>query len=276
MPPPKFPKKQRNLLLPFPSPSYLFMPNSKKPFGNVVLVTLFVFFENTSGWKKCVEIRVMLFKNWKHVFKHMYQMASRSQKPSLNHYKTHHQQKTQPRKPTQQKIPATITQPLQNPPNKKSRPPSENLDPEKLQPTLSNKIRKKSVPPRDTVASLWRHHHQRHCHTRIADLSTPWHEVWRCTQDPFQSTHKYRSVMLFMPAKVVTNETHDHSNKPSKSLKTALWCLNSTSSFCNLGLYFHFSVFFSSRLIVLKKRINSRKDPGRVKWGAHIESNFLS
>ena len=37
------------------------------------LVTLFVFFGNTCGCKKCVKIPVMFFKNWKHVFKHMYQ-----------------------------------------------------------------------------------------------------------------------------------------------------------------------------------------------------------
>jgi len=48
--------------------------NDKGPFGNVVLVTLFEFFGNTCGWKS-VKIRIMLFKNWKHVFKHMYQMT---------------------------------------------------------------------------------------------------------------------------------------------------------------------------------------------------------
>ena len=35
---------------------------------------LFVFFENTCI-KKYMKICVMLFKNWKHVFKHMYQMT---------------------------------------------------------------------------------------------------------------------------------------------------------------------------------------------------------
>ena len=117
--------------------------------------------------------------------------------------------------------PKTITElplPTKNP-TPKSQPPSENL-----QPTPSNKIRKKSVPPRGTAASLWHHHCQRHCHTRIANLSTPWpwHEVWRCTRDPFHSTHKYQSVTLFTSLRVVTNETHDHSsNEPSKSLKIA-------------------------------------------------------
>ena len=33
------------------------------PFDNVVLVTLFVFFENTCESKKCIKIHVILFKN---------------------------------------------------------------------------------------------------------------------------------------------------------------------------------------------------------------------
>ena len=32
-------------------------------FGNVVLVTLFVFFKNTCAWKKYVKIRIMLYKH---------------------------------------------------------------------------------------------------------------------------------------------------------------------------------------------------------------------
>ena len=41
------------------------------------MVTLFVFFWNTYGWKS-VEMRVKLFKNWKHVFKLLYQTGPKS------------------------------------------------------------------------------------------------------------------------------------------------------------------------------------------------------
>ena len=47
----------------------------KDLFGNVVLV-IFVFFGNICEGKS-VKIRVMLFKNWKHIFKHMYQTGSK-------------------------------------------------------------------------------------------------------------------------------------------------------------------------------------------------------
>ena len=42
-----------------------------KLFGNVILVMLTVFFWKYMWVKKCVKMRVMLFKNWKHVFKHV-------------------------------------------------------------------------------------------------------------------------------------------------------------------------------------------------------------
>ena len=33
----------------------------------------FFFYKNTCRWKKYIEIHVILFKNWKHVFEHVYQ-----------------------------------------------------------------------------------------------------------------------------------------------------------------------------------------------------------
>ena len=36
---------------------------------------LFVFFEKNVRMKKRVKKRVILFKNWKYVFKHMYQIG---------------------------------------------------------------------------------------------------------------------------------------------------------------------------------------------------------
>ena len=45
----------------------------KGPYGNVVLETLFVLFENTCRWKKYVKALVMLFKHWKLLFKIHYQ-----------------------------------------------------------------------------------------------------------------------------------------------------------------------------------------------------------
>ena len=45
----------------------------KDLFNNVVLVTLFKYYRNTCGWKSVVEIRVMLFKQRKLLFKQRYQ-----------------------------------------------------------------------------------------------------------------------------------------------------------------------------------------------------------
>ena len=42
-------------------------------FGNVVLLTLFKNCRNTCEWKNVVEIRVVLFKQWKLLFKQRYQ-----------------------------------------------------------------------------------------------------------------------------------------------------------------------------------------------------------
>ena len=41
-------------------------------FGNVVLVTLFKYCENTCGWKSIVKIRIVLFKQRKLLFKQCY------------------------------------------------------------------------------------------------------------------------------------------------------------------------------------------------------------
>ena len=41
----------------------------KKIVGNIVLLTLLKFYENTCGWKGIVEIRVVLFKQRKLLFK---------------------------------------------------------------------------------------------------------------------------------------------------------------------------------------------------------------
>ena len=46
------------------------------PFGNIVLVTLLFIFWKYVWVKKCIQIHVMIFKNWKYVFKHMYQTFS--------------------------------------------------------------------------------------------------------------------------------------------------------------------------------------------------------
>jgi len=46
-------------------------------FGSVILVMFFIFFLKYTWTKKYMEIHIILFKNRKHVFKHMYQMAPR-------------------------------------------------------------------------------------------------------------------------------------------------------------------------------------------------------
>ena len=45
----------------------------KDLFNNVVLVTLFKCYGNMCGWKSVIEIHVMLFKQWKLLFKQRYQ-----------------------------------------------------------------------------------------------------------------------------------------------------------------------------------------------------------
>ena len=62
-------KKIKNLQV-WSLPSHHLFPayNEKGSFGNIVLVMLFVFFRNTYKWKN-IEIRVILFKHWKLLFK---------------------------------------------------------------------------------------------------------------------------------------------------------------------------------------------------------------
>ena len=45
------------------------------PFGKRFLVTLFKYCENTCGWKSVMEIRVVVFKQQKQLFKQQYQTA---------------------------------------------------------------------------------------------------------------------------------------------------------------------------------------------------------
>ena len=54
-----------NLQIKYKNNSRARFPRLLGPFGNVVLVMLFKFFENTYGWKSVVQICVMLFKQRK-------------------------------------------------------------------------------------------------------------------------------------------------------------------------------------------------------------------
>ena len=70
---------------------YIFLTN-KGTFGNVVLVMLFKCCENTRGWKRVVEISVVLFKQRKLLFKQHNQTSPNIQFESsmheINKYKT--------------------------------------------------------------------------------------------------------------------------------------------------------------------------------------------
>ena len=66
------------LKMKFPNENEKEIANFKSPFSTRIYITVFSFFENTCEWKKCIKMYIMLFKIWKHVFKMMYQTASKS------------------------------------------------------------------------------------------------------------------------------------------------------------------------------------------------------